>query len=54
MGEGVTEDMKDNSDLRVIGDEEKVFVRMDPACCDECVKKIGDCVRELKVNCVFL
>ena len=52
MGEGVTESMKWSWDLSVIGDEEKAFVRMDPACCDECVKKIGDCVRGLEVKCV--
>ena len=54
MGEGVTEGMKWSWDWRVIGDEEKAFVRMDPACCDECVKKIGDCVRGLEVKCVFV
>ena len=38
----------------MIGDEEKAFVRMDSACCDEFVKKIGDCVRGLEVKCVFV
>ena len=42
MGEGVTEGMKWRWNLRVIGNEEKAFVRMDPACCDECVEKVGD------------
>ena len=54
MGKGVTESMKWSWDLRLIGDEDKAFARMDPACCDECVKKIGDCVRGLEVKCVFV
>ena len=53
MGEGITEGMEWSWDLRVVGDEEEAFVRMDPACGDECVKKIGDGVRGLKVKRVF-
>ena len=53
MGEGVTEGMNGCWDLRVISDEEKDFVRMDPACCDKCVKKIGNRVRRLEVKCVL-
>ena len=54
MGEGITEGMEWSWDLRVVGDEEEAFVRMDPACGDECVKKIGDGVRGLEVKCVFV
>ncbi len=54
MGEGVTEGMKWRWDLRVIGNEEKASVRMYPACCDECVQEIGDCVRGLEVKCVLV
>ena len=52
MGEGITEGMEWNWDLGVVSDEEEAFVRMDPACGDECVKKIGDGVRGLEVKCV--
>ena len=52
MGEGITEGMEWSWDLRVVGDEEEAFVRMDPAGGDECVKKIGDGVRGLEVKCV--
>ena len=36
----------------MVGDEEKAFVRMNPARGDECVKEIGDGVMGLKVKCV--
>ena len=36
----------------MVGDEEKAFVRMNPARSDECVKEIGDGVMALKVKCV--
>ena len=54
MGEVFTEGLEWSWDLRVVGDEEEAFVRMDPACGDECVKKIGDDVRGLEVKCVFV
>ena len=54
MGEGIAEGMEWSWDLRVVGDEEEAVVRMDPACGDECVKKIGDCVGGLEVKCVFV
>ena len=44
MGEGVAEGLNGGWDLRVVSNEKKDLVRMDPTCCDECVEKIGNCV----------
>ena len=34
--------MEGDGELEVVGDDEKDFVGVDPACCDECVEKVGD------------
>ena len=44
MGEGVAEGVNGGWDLRVVSDEQKDHIRMDPTCSDECVEKIGNCV----------
>ena len=40
--------------MRVVSDEKKDLVRMDPTFRDECVKKIGNCVGGLEAKCVFM
>ena len=44
MGAGVAEGMNGGGVLRVVSDEKKDLIRMDPTCRDECVEKIGNCV----------
>ena len=44
VSEGVIEVFDGGWELRVVSDEEKDFVGVNPTCCDECVEKIGNCV----------
>ena len=38
----------------MVSNDEQDFVGVDPACCDEFLKKIGDSVRGLKGECEFV
>ena len=38
----------------MVSDDEQDFVGVDPACCDEFLKEVGDSVRGLKGECEFV
>ena len=40
--------------MSVVSDDEQGFVGVNPACCDEFMKKIGDSVRGSKGECEFV
>ena len=52
--QGLVESIDAGLKLSVVGNDEQGFVRVDPTCCDEFLKKIGDSVRRLKGECVLV
>ena len=40
--------------MSVVSDDEQDFVGVDPACCDEFLKEVGDSVRGLKGECALV